>query len=118
MLKYDLVSGRDMPSVAALISPSCSSRFFRFGEHEYSIPVYSDVAEASEEHSDVDWLIIASKGRAAYESCVKVMETAPKIKNIALIAEDVTDGEAEALRHLSRAKGVNIFGPGTSISFS
>ena len=52
MLDYDTLIGRDLPSVAAIVSATGSSRFgkFFFGSSEILIPIYKSSAEAVAEH--------------------------------------------------------------------
>ena len=67
MLDFDFASGRQTPSVAAIINPTGSDSFakFYFGTREILIPVYKTIEKAARKHPNVDVLINFASFRSA-----------------------------------------------------
>ena len=70
MLDFDYASGRETPSVAAIINPTGSdsySKFF-FGKREILIPIYKTIEKAAKMHPNVDVMINFASFRSAAPS--------------------------------------------------
>jgi ATP-citrate lyase alpha-subunit len=115
MLDFDYLSGREEPSVAAVINPSGGRREYMkvfFGSQEIMIPVYSTLEAAVEEHPDADVVINFASFRSAYTVSRDVL-TCPTIKTLAIIAEGVPERQARELIALAKQQGKWIIGPAT-----
>ncbi len=114
MLDFDYASGRDMPSVAAIINPTGSdglSKFF-FGTKEILIPVYRSLQKAADEHPNVDVMINFASFRSAAASTDEALDI-PQIRTVAVIAEGVPERRTKMLTAKAKRLGKVIIGPAT-----
>jgi hypothetical protein len=88
MLDFDYVSGRETPSVAAIINPAGADSFakFFFGRREILIPIYKTIEKAAEMHPNVDVMINFASFRSAVPSTEEALDI-PQIRTIVIIAE-------------------------------
>src|SRR3989337_3443975 len=88
MLDFDYVSGRETPSVAAIINPPGSESFskFFFGKREILIPMYKTIEKAAKMHPNVDVMINFASFRSAAPSTEEAL-TIPQIRTFVIIAE-------------------------------
>jgi ATP citrate (pro-S)-lyase len=114
MLDFDYVSGRDIPSVAAIINPTGSDSFskFFFGTSEILIPVYKSLRKAKEKHPSVDVMINFASFRSAASSTDEALDM-PQLRTIIVIAEGVPERRMKLLTAKSKALGKVIIGPAT-----
>ena len=70
MLDFDYASGRETPSVAAIINPTGSDSYakFFFGTREILLPVYKTIEKAAKMHPNVDVMINFASFRSAAPS--------------------------------------------------
>ncbi|HUV80393.1 MAG TPA: citrate/2-methylcitrate synthase [Candidatus Bathyarchaeia archaeon] len=115
MLDFDYLSGRDKPSVAAVINPSGGSKELMkvfFGGREMVIPVYNNLGTAVEQHPEADVVINFASFRSAYSVSVESLEY-PGIKTLVIIAEGLPERQTRELVALSKKRGKWIIGPAT-----
>jgi ATP citrate (pro-S)-lyase len=114
MLDFDYVSGRDLPSVAAIINPTGSDSFtkFFFGTREILIPVYKSLAKAVERHPNADVLINFASFRSAAPSTEEALGY-PQLRTIVIIAEGVPERRMKLLTAKAKSLGKVIIGPAT-----
>ncbi|MGC9444371.1 MAG: citrate/2-methylcitrate synthase [Candidatus Methanospirareceae archaeon] len=115
MLDFDYLSGREEPSVTAVINPSGGRREYMkvfFGSHEIMLPVYNTLEAAVEEHPDADVVINFASFRSAYNVSRDVL-MCPTIKTLAIIAEGVPERQTRELIALAQQQGKWIIGPAT-----
>jgi ATP citrate (pro-S)-lyase len=114
MLDFDFASGRQTPSVAAIINPSGSDSFakFYFGTREILIPVYKTIEKAARKHPNVDVLINFASFRSAALSTEETLAI-PQIHTIVIIAEGVPERRTKFLTAKAKALGKVIIGPAT-----
>ncbi|CAH8558011.1 unnamed protein product [Schistosoma turkestanicum] len=76
MLDFDYASGRDTPSIAALIYPFNDDHQLKFywGGKELFIPVYKHMLNAMHKHSDARILVNFASLRVAYDICMQAMQ--------------------------------------------
>ena len=82
MLDFDYASGRETPSVAAIINPTGSdsySKFF-FGKREILMPMYKTLEKAAKTHPKVDVMINFASFRSAASSTEEALAI-PQIQN-------------------------------------
>lgn len=114
MLDFDYVCKRDLPSIAALVSPGTSkgqTKLF-FGSGERFIPTYGKTEEAAAAFPNAHVFINFASYRSAYESSMIALDI-PSIRVVAIIAEGVPISDARRL--IARARELNkvIIGPAT-----
>lgn len=114
MLDFDYVSGRETPSVAAIINPTGRDgleKFF-FGPKEILIPVYKSMAFAAKKHKNVDVMISFASFRSAPNSVEEAFDI-KQLKTIVIIAEGVPERRMKEL--IIKAKKLDrvIIGPAT-----
>jgi ATP citrate (pro-S)-lyase len=114
MLDFDYVSGRETPSVAAIINPTGSDSFakFFFGKREILIPIYKTLQKAAKMHPNVDVMINFASFRSAAPSTEKALGI-PQIRTIVIIAEGVPERRMKMLTAKAKALGKVIIGPAT-----
>ena len=115
MLDFDYLSGRDKPSVAAVINPSGGSKELMkvfYGGREMVIPVYNNLSTAVEQHPEADVVINFASFRSAYNVSVEALEY-PGIKTLVIIAEGLPERQTRELIALRKKLGKWIIGPAT-----
>lgn len=114
MLDFDYVSGRDTPSVAAIINPTGAEGFskFFFGKNEILIPVYKTLENAARMHPNVDVMINFASFRSAASSTEEGLSV-PQIRTVVIIAEGVPERRTKLLTAKAKALGKTIIGPAT-----
>jgi ATP citrate (pro-S)-lyase len=114
MLDFDYASGRETPSVAAIINPTGSDSYSKcfFGTREILIPVYKTIEKAAKTHPNVDVLINFASFRSAAPSTDEALAI-PQLRTIVIIAEGVPERRMKLLTAKSKALGKIIIGPAT-----
>ena len=115
MLDFDYLSGKESPSVAAVVNPSGGSRGFTkvfFGWHEILIPMYNNLETAVERHPESDVVINFASFRSAYEVSTEALNY-PSIKTVVIIAEGLPERQTRELIALRKKLGKWIIGPAT-----
>jgi ATP citrate (pro-S)-lyase len=114
MLDFDYASGRETPSVAAIINPTGGDSFskFFFGKREILIPIYKSIQKAAEKHPNADVMINFASFRSAAPSTEEAL-TIPHIRTVVIIAEGVPERRMKLLTAKSKALGKIIIGPAT-----
>ena len=92
MLDFDYASGRQTPSVAAIINPTGADSFakFFFGTREILIPIYKTIEKAAKKHPNVDVMINFASFSSAASSTEEALAI-PQIRTIVIIAEGVPE---------------------------
>ncbi|MFO8051029.1 MAG: citrate/2-methylcitrate synthase [Thermoplasmatota archaeon] len=113
MLDFDYFSGRDKPSVAALVNPGNSGTHkAHWGTGEILIPIYPSIEAGTKENPDIDVMVNFASFRSAYDSTKEALYN-EKIRVVAVIAEGIPERKARELAHLSRKLKKIIIGPAT-----
>jgi len=114
MLDYDTLIGRVLPSVAAIVSPTGSSRFgkFFFASSEILIPIYRSTADAVAAHANADVLLNFASFRRAYRISSEALDI-PGIRTVMITAEGIPERHARALKLRARQAGKLVIGPAT-----
>ena len=115
MLDFDHLSGKESPSVAAVVNPSGGRKGFTkvfFGWHEILIPMYNSLETAVERHPESDVVINFASFRSAYEVSTEALNY-PSIKTVVIIAEGLPERQTRELIALRKKLGKWIIGPAT-----
>jgi hypothetical protein len=85
MLDFDYVSGRQTPSVAAIVNPTGADTFARFffGAREILIPVYKTIEKAAKMHPHVDVMVNFASFRSG--TSTEEAMAIPQIQTIVII---------------------------------
>ena len=114
MLDFDYTSGRETPSVAAIVNPTGSdslSKFF-FGPKELLMPVYKSLKIASVKHPNVDVMINFASFRSAANSTLEALAI-PQIRTVVIIAEGVPERKMREVTAKAKELKKVIIGPAT-----
>ena len=113
MLDFDYVSGRAVPSVAAIINAS-GGGFHKafFGQEEILIPIYTTLAHAAKKHQSADVMINFASLRSAFDTTLSALEQ-ETIRTVVIIAEGVPERRARMLIAHAKKRGKWIIGPAT-----
>ena len=114
MLDFDYASGRETPSVAAIINPTGSDGYakFFFGTREILIPVYKTIEKAAKLHPNADVMINFASFRSAASSTEEALAV-PQLRTIVMIAEGVPERQTKLVTAKAKALGKVIIGPAT-----
>ena len=114
MLDFDYASGRETPSVAAIINPTGGDGYakFFFGTREILIPVYKTIEKAAKMHLNVDVMINFASFRSAAPSTEEAL-IIPQLRTIVIIAEGVPERRMKLVTAKAKALGKIIIGPAT-----
>lgn len=114
MLDFDYVSGREKPSVAAIIDPTGSDGYqkFFFGAKEIIIPIFRSVAYAALQYPNADVLINFASFRSAAQSTDEALSI-PSIRTHVIIAEGIPERRIRLLGEKAKKLGKIIIGPAT-----
>lgn len=107
-------TGRETPSVAAIVTPGAHGGFQKlfFGRNEIAIPVYGSTQEAVDAHPKADVFINFASYRSAFESSFDALKQ-PTIRVVAIVAEGVPERDTKQLISYAKANGKIIIGPAT-----
>eukprot|EP00743_Colponemidia_sp_Colp-15_P002459 GILK01002666.1.p1 GENE.GILK01002666.1~~GILK01002666.1.p1 ORF type:complete len:1084 (-),score=207.83 GILK01002666.1:177-3428(-) len=114
MLDFDHISGRSVPSVAAILYPFAGTHFQKFywGQQEVLFPVFQTMEEALKKYPEVDVVVNFASFRSVFESTMDALRF-KQIRVIAIIAEGVPEIHARKIIAEAHRKGVVIIGPAT-----
>ncbi|KAG2721303.1 hypothetical protein I3760_02G075700 [Carya illinoinensis] len=113
MLDFDVLCGRETPSVAGIINPGGDGfqKLF-FGQEEIAIPVHSTIEVACAAHSTADIFINFASFRSAAASSMDALKQ-PTVRVVAIIAEGVPESDAKQLIAFAQANNKVVIGPAT-----
>ncbi|MBN1390893.1 MAG: ATP citrate synthase [Candidatus Thermoplasmatota archaeon] len=113
MLDFDYLSGREKPSVAAIVNPGNSGTHkAHWGKGEVLIPIYPTIQTATDANGDIDVMVNFASFRSAYATTKEALLN-KQIRVVAVIAEGVPERKARELAHLSKKLKKIIIGPAT-----
>jgi len=115
MLDFDYVCQREIPSIAAIVSPGALPGGFQkafFGKEEIALPAYGSTEEACAAHPAADVFINFASYRSAFASTMDALGRST-IRTVVVIAEGVPERKTKVLIHEANAKGKVIIGPAT-----
>ncbi len=113
MLDFDYLSGRNIPSVAAIIHPGRSG-FHKafFGGREILIPLYGTIDEAVQKHPNVDSITNFASFRSSYAASKEALET-QTIKVVTIVAEGIPERQMKELIAIAKQRSKTIIGAAT-----
>jgi len=114
MLDFDYICRRDLPSIAALVTPGSSKGHQKlfFGTKEVFVPLYGDTPSAAQAFPQADVFINFASFRSAYSSSMEALQL-ESIRVVVIIAEGVPISDARRLIARAKALGKVVIGPAT-----
>ncbi len=111
ILDFDKLSGRDKPSIVAIVGSNKRFEKYFWGREEVLIPCYRTIAEARQAIPAVNWLFNVTSARRAYQTVQDFFEAYPDADGAHIFAEDVPEAEAIQLYETYASQGKTIVGP-------
>lgn len=111
ILDFDKLSGRDAPSIVAIVGSNKRFEKYFWGREEVLIPCYRTIAEARRAIPAVNWLFNVTSARRAYQTVQDFFEAYPDADGAHIFAEDVPEAEAIRLYETYASQGKTIVGP-------
>ncbi len=113
MLDFDYLSGREKPSVAAIVNPGNSGTHkAHWGTGEILIPIMPSIKAATDVNKEIDVVVNFASFRSAYQSTKEALMN-EQIRVVAVIAEGIPERKARELAYLSKKLDKVIIGPAT-----
>merc|ERR1712137_58434 len=114
MLDFDYICRRDLPSIAALVTPGSSKGHQKlfFGTKEVFVPLYGDTPSAAQAFPQADVFINFASFRSVYSSSMEALQL-ESIRVVVIIAEGVPISDARRLIARAKALGKVVIGPAT-----
>merc|ERR1712137_469069 len=114
MLDFDYICRRDLPSIAALVTPGSSKGHQKlfFGTKEVFVPLYGDTPSAAQAFPQADVFINFASFRSAYASSMEALQL-DSIRVVVIIAEGVPISDARRLIAMAKKLGKVVIGPAT-----
>ena len=112
ILDFDFLSGREKPSIRAILATGRNYERYFFGTKEVLIPVYHSlggIPQHTKEH--ITFFLNLSSGRRVLSSTSEIFSVLPSLVGGTIFAEGVPEKHAIELCHLLHAKGMFAVGP-------
>lgn len=110
-LDFDRLSGRDNPSIVAIVGSNKRFEKYFWGKDEVLIPCYRTIAEAQAAIPTVNWLFNVTSARRAYQTVEDFFAAYPDADGAHIFAEDVPEKQAIQLYDKYVKAGKTIVGP-------
>lgn len=94
ILDFDYAAGKEVPSVAAIISGGRRHQKFFWGDGETLIPVYKTIDEAADWEINADWLLCISSPSSTPRMVDSFFASFPGANGAHLFAEGVSERDA------------------------
>jgi len=111
ILDFDVLCGREKPSIVGIIGGSKRFEKFFWGKDEILVPCFPTIAEAKRILGEVNWLFNTTSARRAYPVTRDFFAEFPDAYGAHIFAEDVPEIEAIKLYEEYVLKGKTIIGP-------
>lgn len=111
ILDFDVLCGRDKPSIAAIVGGNKRFEKYFWGKTEILIPCYRTIVEAKQAIPEVDWLFNVTSARRAYQTVEDFFSEYPDAYGVHIFAEDVPEIQATRLYDKYGKAGKTIVGP-------
>lgn len=112
ILDFDFMSGKDKPSVIAMISSGRNYQRFFYGRREILIPVFESIDKLPQAFKEkINMFVNVSSGRRVLTSSVDAIDNLPNLKLGTIFAENVPEKHAIDLGEFAKIKGVVLIGP-------
>ncbi|MEK7626337.1 MAG: citrate/2-methylcitrate synthase [Patescibacteria group bacterium] len=116
-LDFDYLSGKNQPSIRAIIGVQRKSLRYFWGKKEIVLPGYISLKEVpADVLEEIDLFAVAQSGRRAISACEEAIGLLPNVVGGMVFAEGVTERHALKLRELAKQKNIFILGP-ASVGF-
>ncbi len=110
ILDFDYLSGKDEPSIKAIVGNSRGYAKYFWGRQERLFPVYADIPEVPQKER-VGYFLNLFSGRRALSSGQSVLSAFPGLSVGVFFAENVPERHALSLYRLAGKKDLTLIGP-------
>lgn len=112
MLDYDFLSGKNKPSLKAIIAADRRYERYFFGNKETLIPVFKSVTSLPEGiKKDINLFFNTTSARRAISSSIEIFETLPNVIGGTIFAENVPEQHSLSMYQYITTKQKFIIGP-------
>lgn len=112
ILDFDKLSGREKPSIVAIVGGNKRFEKFFWGRDEVLVPCYPTITDARQAISEVNWLFNTTSARRAYQTTRDFFTSYPQADGAHIFAEDIPEVQAIRLyEEYGGTKGRAIIGP-------
>lgn len=112
ILDFDFLSGKEKPSVKAIIAAGRNFERYFFGQKEILIPVHASFDEISaEKKNSISFFLNVSSGRRTLASTTAALEALPHLLGGVVFAESVPEQHALTFYNLAKERNIFITGP-------
>lgn len=111
ILDFDILCGREKPSIVAIIGSNKRFEKYFWGNKEVLVPCYQTIAEAERVIPEVDWLFNVTSARRAYQTVEDFFTHYPDAHGAHIFAEDIPEVQATKLYEIYGKTGKTIIGP-------
>ncbi len=111
IIDFDYLSGKEVPSIAGIVTTSSRFQKYFWGTSEILIPCFSNPQQAAESLPDVAWMFNVNSGRRALASTQSFFDAYPNSVGGHIFAEDVPELHAISLYNDYQKAGKTIVGP-------
>lgn len=112
ILDFDIMCGRDSPSIVGIITSGKRFEKFFWGNKEVLIPCFGTLSEAKESLDKVDWMLNIVSSRRAYQITCDFFETFPDAYGGHIFAENIPEIQAlELYDRFTIKENKTIIGP-------
>lgn len=111
IIDFDALSGRDSPSIVAIVGSNKRYEKYFWRNGEVLIPCYKTISEAQKVHPGVGWLLNITSARRSYQTTVDFFDAYPDAHGAHLFAEDIPETQALKLYENYVRSGKTIVGP-------
>lgn len=112
ILDFDYLSGKDKPSITAIVAGGRKYERYFFGKKEVLIPVVTSYETLSEnKRKDIIYFLNVTSGRRVFPSSFEAIKALPNLLGGVVFAEDVPEKHSLELYTFAKEKDVFLIGP-------
>lgn len=112
VLDFDYLSGKEEPSIKAIISGSKNFEKYFFGSKEILIPVFKGIDSLTAElREEINLVINLTSGRRCYTTTIEALDKLPNLVGGVVFAEDTPEKLSIEIREKLKNKDVFMVGP-------
>ncbi len=112
ILDYDYLSGKDTPSILAVVSGGRNFQRFFFGNKEILVPVFDSIQSIPKNVcKEITMFVNAGSGRRVLVSSVEVIDSFPNLQIGTIFAEGVPEKHVLDLGVYAKLKNIALIGP-------
>jgi ATP citrate (pro-S)-lyase len=112
VLDFDYLSGKEEPSIKAILSSSNGYTKYFWGKKEILIPTYRNISDVND-IEEINWFLCLASGRRVLSYGKQLIDNLPNLIAGSFFAEGVPEAHSIELYRYAQQKEVNLVGPAT-----